>query len=79
MNKCKCITLIESKIREQKYKDKVIENVDFEEIGIVMIDNKLTVATYTIFIATIEGQKKKVPYKVFNSFCQFCGVKLNQL
>ncbi len=76
MSKCKCITRIESEIKEQDFKGKKIEKVEFENTGLVMKDNKLSVHTYTEFVATIEGQKKKVPFKVFNSFCQFCGQKL---
>jgi hypothetical protein len=76
MKVCTCIARLESEIKEQKYKGKSIESVEFENKGMVMKDNKLGILVFSTFTATLNGQKKKQEFKVFNSFCQFCGQKL---
>jgi hypothetical protein len=77
---CECIKELEAKVMEHAlsknlFKKKILK-VSLDGKVFSLSDDGLSNKVVSRFEVTLEGQKKKALISCANSFCQFCGEKL---
>lgn len=71
---CDCIENMKKRLLEQqKIDDKVIKNVDFNNISFPIINNSIVSATYEEFEVLLEGLKRPKKIKVMHTYCPYCA------
>ena len=79
---CNCRTDVIENIKNQKIDNKSIRAAHFNNSGLVLLKrggkSEADVRFFEIAECTVDDRKRPVQFKIFQTFCPFCGKKVTE-